>query len=98
TGKIAARALNETMMLVSLGGGVVAPAFIRPIHDLDGRTVWGLATWQAAGGVLFPSPDCTTGAHVHGSPYAGVRATTQVQTPSGIVLHVGVIGAAITLD
>jgi pyruvate/2-oxoacid:ferredoxin oxidoreductase alpha subunit len=36
--------------------------------------------------VLFTSSDCTAGAHVYGSSYAGVRATTQVQTPAGIML------------
>lgn len=98
TGKVAARALNETLMLVNVGGGVVAPAFIRPIYDGDGRTASGLATWQSSGSVLFTSSDCTTGAHVHGSPHAGVRATAQVQTPSGIVLHVGTIGMATTME
>jgi len=57
----------------------------------------GLAAWQTGGSVLFTSSDCTTGAHVHGSPHAGVRATAQVQTASGIVLHVGAVGTATTL-
>jgi hypothetical protein len=81
-------------MLVTVSGGVVAPAIIRPIYDPDGRTASGLATWQAGGSVLFTSSDCTVGAHVYSSPHAGVRATTQVQTPGGIVLYVGAIGAA----
>lgn len=97
TGKAAARPLNETIMLVTLGGGVVAPALIRPIYDVDGRAMSGLATWRSGGSVLFTSFDCTTGAHVYGSPHAGVRATTQVQTPAGIVLHVGDVGVAGTV-
>ena len=93
-GRVAARALNETLMLVNVGGGVVAPASIRPIYDADGRVASGLAAWQTGGSVLFTSSDCTTGAHVHGSPHAGVRATAQVHTASGIVLHVGAVGTA----
>jgi hypothetical protein len=54
----------------------------------------GVATWHSGGSVLFTSTDCTTGAHVYGLPYAGVRAAAQVQTPAGIVLHVGAIGMA----
>jgi hypothetical protein len=75
----------------------VAPASIRPIYDADGHAASALATWQTGGSVLFTSSDCTTGAHVHGSPHAGVRATAQVQTKSGIVLHVGAVGTATTL-
>jgi hypothetical protein len=97
TGKIAARPLNETIMLVSVGSGVAAPALIRPIYGPDGKTASGLATWQAGGSVLFTSSDCTTGAHVYSSAYAGVRATTQVQTPAGIMLHVGAAGIAVTV-
>jgi hypothetical protein len=96
TGKAVARPLNETIMLVTIDSGVVAPAFIRPTYDADGRTASGLATWQAGGSVLFTSPDCTVGAHVYSSPYAGVRASTQVQTPGGIMFYVGAVGAATT--
>ena len=42
--------------------------------------------------MLFTSPDCTAGAHVHGSSLAGMRATAQVQTRAGIMLYVGAIG------
>jgi hypothetical protein len=94
TGKAVARPLNETIMLVSISSGVAAPALIRPIYDSDGRTASGLATWQAGGSVLFTSSDCTAGAHVYASSYAGVRATTQVQTPAGIMLYVGGVGTA----
>lgn len=94
TGKIAARPLDETIMLVSVGNAVAAPALIGPLYDRDGHAASGLATWQAGGSVLFTSPDCTTGAHVHSSSHSGVRATTQVQTPAGIVLYVGAIGTA----
>jgi hypothetical protein len=94
TGKAVARALNETIMLVTISSGVAAPALIRPIYDSDGRTASGLATWQAGGSVLFTSSDCTAGAHVYGSSYAGVRATTQVQTAAGIMLYVGAVGTA----
>ena len=96
-GKVAARPLNETLMLVTIGSGVAAPALIRPIYDADGRTASGLATWQAGGSVLFTSFDCTTGAHVYGSPHAGVRATAQVLTPAGIMLYVGDVGVAGTV-
>ncbi len=47
--------------------------------------------------MLFTSSDCTAGAHVYGSSYAGVRATTQVQTPAGIMLYVGAVGTASTV-
>lgn len=97
TGKAAARALNETIMLITVGSGVVAPAMIRPIYDADGRTASGLATWQSSGSVLFTSFDCTTGAYVYSLPHAGVRAATQVQTLAGIVLYVGAIGTGTTV-
>lgn len=97
TGKLAGRPLNETIMLVTVASGVMAPALIRPIYDPDGHTASGLATWQAGGSVLFTSSDCTAGAHVYGSPHAGVRATTQVETPTGTILYVGAVGAASTV-
>jgi hypothetical protein len=97
TGKVAARPLNDTIMLVTLSGGVVAPALIRPIYDPDGRLASGLATWHSGGTVLFTSSDCTTGAHVYSLPHAGVRAAAQVQTLAGIILHVGAIGPATTV-
>jgi hypothetical protein len=97
TGRLAGRPLNETIMLVTVASGVVAPALIRPIYDPDGHTASGLATWQAGGSVLFTSSDCTAGAHVYGSPHAGVRATTQVETPTGIVLYAGAVGTVGTV-
>jgi hypothetical protein len=97
TGKLAGRPLSETIMLVTVASGVVAPALIRPIYDPDGHTASGLATWQAGGSVLFTSSDCTAGAQVYGSPHAGVRATTQVETPTGIILYVGAVGTASTV-
>ena len=97
TGKAAARPLNDTIMLITFGGGVTAPAMIRPIYDSDGRMASGLATWHTGGSVLFTSPDCTTGAHVYSLPHAGVRAAAQVQTPTGIILYVGAIGPATTV-
>ena len=97
TGKVVARPLNETIMLVTISGGVAAPALIRPIYDPDGRTASALATWQAGGSVLFTSSDCTVGAHVYSSPHAGVRASTQVQTAAGIMLYVGAVGTATTV-
>ena len=97
TGKASARPLNETIMLITVSSGVVAPAMIRPIDDTDGRTASGLATWQSSGSVLFTSFDCTTGAYVYSPPHAGVRAASQVQTPAGIVLYVGAIGSGTTV-
>ena len=97
SGSIAGKPLDETIMLVTVASGVVAPALIRPIYDPDGHTVSGLATWQAGGSVLFTSPDCSTGAHVYGSAHAGVRATTQVETQAGIILYVGAVGTASTV-
>ena len=97
TGKAVARPLNETVMLVTIGNGVVAPALIRPIYGPDGRTASALATWQAGGSVLFTSSDCTAGAHVYSLPHAGVRAAAQVQTPAGIVLYAGAVGTATTV-
>jgi hypothetical protein len=97
TGKVVARPLNETIVLVTISSGVAAPALIRPIYSPDGRTASALATWQSGGSVLFTSPDCTAGAHVYSSSYAGVRAATQVQTPAGIMLYAGAVGTAITV-
>jgi hypothetical protein len=95
-GNVAARPLNETLMLVALGGGVVAPAVIRPIYDADGRAASALATWHSGGSVLFTSADCTTGAHLYSPAHPGVRAASQVKTEAGIVLYVGAVGPAIT--
>jgi len=92
TGKVAARPLNETVMLVNVDG-IPSPAFLRPIYGADGRAASGSATWQSGGSVLFTSPDCSTGAHVFSPGTAGLRATAQVQTPDGIVLFVGAAGA-----
>jgi hypothetical protein len=97
TGKIAARALNETIMLVTLANGVVAPASIRPVYDASGRAVSGMAMWHSGGSVLFTSSDCSLDAYVYSLPQAGVRAAAQVQTPTGIVLYVGAIGTAHTV-
>jgi hypothetical protein len=97
TGKAAARPLGDAIVLVSVSSGVAAPASIRPLYDTDGRAASGLATWQSGGTVLFTSPDCTVGAHVYSPIHAGVRAAAQVQTPAGIVLFVGAIGAASTV-
>lgn len=98
TGKAAAKPLNESIMLVAISSSVTAPASIRPIYGPDRRTASGWATWQAGGSVLFTSPDCTAGANVYSSSYAGVRATTQVQTLAGIILYVGAIGPATTVS
>ena len=96
TGKVAARPLNDTQMLVSVDG-IAAPASIRPIYGADGRAASGTATWQSGGSVLFTSSDCSTGAHVFSPGNAALRATAQVQTPDGIVLFVGAIGATTTV-
>ena len=95
-GNIAATPLNETLMLVAVGGGVVAPAVVRTIYDTEGRAASGLATWHSGGSVLFTSADCTTGAHVYSLPHPGVRAASQVKTQAGIVLYVGAVGPTIT--
>ena len=97
TGKIAARPLNETLMLVTVRNGVVAPASIRPIYGPGGHAASALATWQAGGSVLFTSSNCTTGAHVYASSHPGVRAAAQVQTPAGTLLYVGADGTAATV-
>lgn len=96
SGNIAARPLNETIMLVTLGGGVVAPAQIRAMYGPDGRAASGLATWHSGGSVLFTSADCTTGAHVYSPTQAGLRGTAQVQTAAGIVLFVAAVGSSYT--
>jgi len=96
TGKIAARAFNDTMMLITVHPTVAAPAFIHPIYDVDEKAASGLATWASGGSVLFTSADCTRGPHIHTSAHAGVRATSQVETPGGIILYVGAIGPART--
>jgi hypothetical protein len=97
TGAIAARALSETIMLVKLDNGIVAPALIRPAYEAGGRAMSGLAIWQSGGGVLFASSDCSLDAYVYSLPQPGVRAAAQVQTPAGIVLYVGAIGTASTV-
>jgi hypothetical protein len=97
SGNVAGRPLDDTLLVVTVASGVVAPALIRPIYDADGHTASGLATWQAGGSVLFTSSDCTAGAHVYGSTHAGVRAATQVETPAGIVLYAGAVGTASTV-
>ena len=95
TGRIAARSFAEGVVLVTdPASRVVAPASIRAIRGDDGRAASGLATWQSGGGVLFTSPDCSTGAHVYSSSGAGLRAASQVQTPNGVVLYAGAIGNA----
>jgi len=96
TGKVAARPLNETVMLVTVGG-ISAPASLRPIYGADERAASGTATWQSGGSVLFTSPDCGTGAHVFSPGTAGLRATAQVQTPDGLMLFVGAAGATTTV-
>ena len=97
TGKVVARPLNDTIMLITVSNGVAAPALIRPIYGADGRAASGLAAWQSGGSVLFTSSDCIAGAYVYSPTHAGVRATTQVQTPAGIMLYVGAIGTATTV-
>jgi hypothetical protein len=97
SGNVAGRPLDDTLLLVTVANGIVAPALIRPIYDADGHTASGLATWRAGGSVLFSSPDCTAGAHVYGSTHTGVRAATQVETPAGITLYAGAVGTASTV-
>ena len=97
TGKIAARSLTDTLVLVAVRG-VTAPASIGPIYGPDEKTASGWATWQSGGSVLFTSPDCGTGAHVFSSARAGLRATTQVETPDGVVLFVGALGTPVTVS
>ena len=97
-GKVAARALTETHVLVTDAvSRVVAPAAIGPILGDDGRTASGLATWQSGGSVLYTSSDCSTGAYIYSNSNAGYRAATQVETPSGIVLVVGAYGFTSTV-
>jgi len=96
SGTAAGRSFTETIVLVTLSGGIVAPAHIRPIYGADGRAASGIATWHSGGSVLFTAADCTTGAHVYSSSHAGVRASAQVETPTGIVLFVGAIGPSVT--
>lgn len=98
TGKVAARALSETQVVVTDPvSRVVAPATIGAIQGDDGRTASGLATWAAGGSVLYTSSDCSTGAHIYSNSNAGFRAATQVETPSGVVLVVGAYGFATTI-
>ena len=98
TGKVAGKPVNDTMMLIEVQRGVVAPASIRAVYDSQGRAASGIATWASGGSVLFASTDCTSGAHVFASSHPGLRATAQLETPAGIVLHVGAIGNARTVS
>ena len=96
-GKVAARPFSETVVLVTdEATGVVAPATIRPVYGDDQRTASGWATWQSGGSALYTSADCTAGAHVFSTGKAGLRATAQVRTADGVVLHVGAIGPTVT--
>lgn len=96
-GNAIARPFTDTTVLVTDAvTGIVAPASIRPVLGDDQRPASGLATWQSGGSVLYTSADCTTGAHVFSNGIVGLRATTQVRTPNGIVLYVGAIGSART--
>jgi hypothetical protein len=98
TGQVAARPFGDSVVLVTdTTGAVSAPALIRPVYGADGRTASGLATWRSGGSVLYASGDCTTGPHVFSTEHAGLRASAQVQTPRGIVLYVGAIGAPTTV-
>ena len=97
-GNGAARLLYDTIVLITVSPDVLAPAFIRPIYDSDERTASGLATWASGGSVLFTSADCSTSAHIHTLTNAGLRSTSQVETPSGIILYVGAEGMPITVD
>jgi hypothetical protein len=96
TGRVVARPVSETLVLVAVAG-IPAPASIRPIYDADGRTASGMATWQSGGSVLFTSPDCSTGAHIFSSGYGGLRATAQLETAEGVVLFVGAVGSPVTM-
>ena len=98
TGALAGHPLNETVVLVTVRAGLVAPATIRPIYDADARTASGLATWGSGGSVLFTSADCSTGAHIATQTNAGLRATSQVELPNGVVLYVGDIGMPRTVE
>ena len=98
TGKVAGRLFGDAVVLVTdPASGVVAPASIRPVYGDDQRTASGWATWQSGGSVLFTSPDCTTGAHVFSTQHAGLRATAQVLTADGIILHAGALGMTTTV-
>jgi hypothetical protein len=97
-GGFAGHPLNETLVLVPVRAGLVAPATIRPIYDADARTASGLATWGSGGSVSFTSADCSTGAHIATQTNAGLRATSQVEVPNGILLYVGEIGMPRTVD
>ena len=96
TGKVAARPINETQVLLTVGS-LSAPASIGPVYGADGRSASGQATWQAGGSVLFTSADCSAGPHIFSPGHAGLRATTQVETPDGIMLFVGAVGATTTV-
>ena len=97
-GNTVGRPLTDNVVLITLERDMATPAIIRAVYDPNGRMASGLALWQSGGSVLFTSPDCTTGAHVNSGALAGVRAATQVQTRTGIVLYAGPIGMPSTID
>lgn len=98
SGTIAGKAFTDMLVIVTdPASGVAAPASIAPVYGADQRTASGLATWQSGGSVLFTSPDCTSGPHVFSTPHAGLRATAQVRTRDGIVLHIGAVGSTRTV-
>lgn len=97
-GNTVGRPLTDNVVLITLERDVATPASIRAVYDPNGRMASGLALWQSGGSVLFTSPDCTTGAYVNSGALAGVRAATQVQTRTGIVLYAGAIGMPSTVD
>ena len=99
SGAMAARAFSDSTVLVTdKASGVVAPASIVSIEGGGVRTASGWATWSAGGSVLFTSPDCSTGAFVYTHASAGLRASAQVRTNDGVVLHVGAVGVPRTVD
>ena len=87
TGKVVAKPLNETIMLVTISSGVAAPALIRPIYDSDGRTASALATWQAGGSVLFISSEVQIPAGI--MLYVGAVGTATTVAINSILYDTG---------
>jgi hypothetical protein len=96
SGNAAGKPFNETMVLVTLGDAVVAPAVIRPDPRCGRARSIGPRDLALRRKRSLYLADCSTGALVHTSPHAGIRAASQVQTARGIVLFAGAIGPSIT--
>jgi hypothetical protein len=76
---------NDTIMLIALRSGVVAPALIRP--TTTPMAAWRpVATWNSGEACCSASPDCTTSAHATVCRTRSARGRAG-SNAGGILLH-----------